>query len=212
MIGAHCEARLGKKSAGASRVVGVLGDVRVVPLFVCGSFGPPERLAPAEEDTADQSFAVDPVRDGLAEASVGEPGQFMRRNKRFSRGVVPWVLVEPDETRIGGGTAVENRESVAGGVAVDPGNIVGGESLGVGLSRGKGEGAGVGILDQFCDEIIDVGKADSLGVGTPVVRVGLEDDAFGGLIGAEAKGSRGEKTSGFLLGDAHIPCFQEGAV
>jgi hypothetical protein len=80
------------------------------------------------------------------------------------------------------------------------------------LAGGKGESAGVGVFDQFGDEKVDVGKANALGVGPPVVWVGFEDDAFGGLIGAEAKGAGGEEALGFFLGDANVPRFKKSSV
>ena len=150
--------------------------------------------------------------DSLAKPAVGEPGEFIGSDERFSCGVVAWVLVEPDKTGIGRGATIENGETVAGGVAIDPGDIIWGEALGIGLASGEGESAGVGVFDQFGDEKVNVGKANALGVGPPVVWVGFEDDAFGGLIRAEAKGAGGEEALGFFLGDANVPRFKKSSV
>jgi hypothetical protein len=189
-----------------------LGDVGIVPFFVGGGFGPPEGLTATEEDSADETLAVDAMRDGLAKAAVGKPGEFIGSDERFSCGVVAWVLVEPDKTGVGRGAAIENGKTVAGGIAIDPSDIIWGEALGIGLAGGEGESAGVGVFDQFGDEKVDVGKANALGVGAPIVWVGLEDDAFGGLIGAEAKGAGGEEALGFFLGDANVPRFKKSSV
>ena len=148
----------------------------------------------------------------MAKATVGKPSQFIGSDERFSCGVVAWVLVEPDKTGVGRGATIENGETVAGGVAIDPGDIIWGEAFGIGLASGEGESAGVGVFDQFGNEKVDVGKANALGVGPPVVWVGFEDDAFGGLIRAEAKGAGGEETLGFFLGDANVPGFKKSSV
>ena len=212
LVRADLEAGFGEKGTGAGGVVGVLGDVGIVPFFISGGFGSPEGLAATEEDSADETLAVDAVGDGLAKPAVGKPGEFIGSDERFSCGVVAWVLVEPDKTGIGRGATIENGETVAGGVAIDPGDIIWGEALGIGLASGEGESAGVGVFDQFSDEKVDVGKANALGVGAPVVWVSFEDDAFGGLIGAEAKGAGGEEALGFFLGDANVPGFKKSSV
>ena len=212
LVWADLKASFGEKGTGAGGVVGVLGDVGIVPFFISGGFGSPEGLAATEEDSADETLAVDAVGDGLAKAAVGKPGEFIGSDERFSCGVVAWVLVEPDKTGVGRGATIENGETVAGGVAIDPGDIIWGEALGIGLASGEGESAGVGVFDQFGDEKVDVGKANALGVGAPVVWVGFEDDAFGGLIGAEAKGAGGEEALGFFLGDANVPGFKKSSV
>lgn len=121
-------------------------------------------------------------------------------------------MVEPDKAGVRGGATIKNGKSVAGGVPIDPGDVVGGETLGIGLTSGEGKRAGIGILDEFCDKKVDVGEADSLGIGPPVVRVGLKDDSFGGLIGAKAKGAGGEEAMRLFLGKTDVPSFEEGAV
>ena len=122
------------------------------------------------------------------------------------------VLIEPDKAGVGGGAAVENGESVAGGVAIDPGDIIGGETLGIGLAGGKGESAGVGVFDQFGDEEVDVGEADSLGIRAPVVGIGFKDDSFGRLVRAKSEGAGGEKAVGFFLGQADVPGLQQRSI
>ena len=49
-------------------------------------------------------------------------------------------------------------------------------------------------------------------VGPPVVGVGFENDPFGGLVGAEAKGSGRKEATRFFLGDADVPSFEERSV
>lgn len=212
LVRADLKASFGEESTGAGGVVGVLGDVGIVPFFISGGFGSPEGLATTEEDSADEALAVDSVGDGLPKAAVGKPGEFIRSDERLSCGVVAWVLVEPNKTGIGRGATIENGETVAGGIAIDPGDIIWGEALGISLASGEGESAGVGVFDQFRDKKVDVGKANAFGVGAPVVWVGFEDDAFGGLIRAEAKGAGGEEALGFFLGDANVPGFKKSSV
>ena len=212
LVGSHLETRLGKEGTGPVGIVGVLRYVRVVPFFIRWGFRSPEGLATSKEDSTDETFPIDAMGNGLAEAAVGEPGQFVRRNEGFARRILPGILIQPDETGVGGWPAVVDGKSIAGGIPPDPSHIVGREAFGIRLAGGKGEGAGIGVFDEFCDEEVDIWKANSLGISPPVMRVGLKDNAFSGLVGAEAEGTGPYKPVGLLLGHADIPGFEEGAV
>ena len=147
LVGAHLKSSFGKERSGAGGVVGVLGYIWIIPFFVGGSFWTPERLPTAEENPANESIPIDSAGDGLAESAIGEPSQFVRWDKRFSRCISAGVLIEPDEAGVGGGATIENGEAVALRVTIDPRHVIGGEALGIGLAGGEGQGAGVGIFD-----------------------------------------------------------------